>query len=130
MLDRPPGPYRVFADRDVIDHLADLPQVRGILGGAKGDWRVRDVADGNLNAVFLVDGPQGGACGMGRGAPRRHRAEERGRRPAPALSRHRAVVAARRFERIPAATPPIIGLARRRRQPRRHLGGRMLENSW
>ena len=62
MLDRPPSPYRVFADRDVIDHLADLPRVREILGGAKRDWRVRDVADGNLNAVFLVDGPQGGVC--------------------------------------------------------------------
>ena len=62
MLDRPPDPYRVFADRDVVDHLADLPRVRDILGGAKGDWRVRDVADGNLNAVFLVDGPQGGVC--------------------------------------------------------------------
>ena len=62
MLDRPKGPYRVFADRDVIDHLADLPHVRDILGGATGDWRVRDVADGNLNAVFLVDGPIGGVC--------------------------------------------------------------------
>jgi 5-methylthioribose kinase len=62
MLDRPPSPYRVFAARDVVDHLADLPRVRDILGGAKGDWRVRDVADGNLNAVFLVDGPRGGVC--------------------------------------------------------------------
>ncbi len=62
MLDRPPNPYRVFADRDVVDHLADLPEVSEILGGAKRDWRVRDVADGNLNAVFLVDGPRGGVC--------------------------------------------------------------------
>ena len=62
MLDRPPGPYRVFADRDVVDHLAGLPQVRDLIGGAASDWRVRDVADGNLNAVFLVDGPQGGVC--------------------------------------------------------------------
>ena len=61
MLDRP-GRYRVFADRDVVDHLAALPQARDILGGAQGDWRVRDVADGNLNAVFLVDGPRGGVC--------------------------------------------------------------------
>jgi len=62
MLDRTPAPYRVFTDRDVVDHLGDLPRIRGILGGAKGEWRVRDVADGNLNAVFLVDGPQGGVC--------------------------------------------------------------------
>ena len=62
MLDRPPSPYRVFSDRAVVDHLAELPRVSDILGGAKRDWRVRDVADGNLNAVFLVDGPQGGVC--------------------------------------------------------------------
>ncbi len=62
MLDRPNGRYRVFAERDVIDHLAELPRVRDLLGGGKGDWRVRDVADGNLNAVFLVDGPDGGVC--------------------------------------------------------------------
>ncbi len=30
--------------------------------GAKRDWRVREVAEGNLNAAFLVDGPQDGAC--------------------------------------------------------------------
>ena len=62
MLDRPPGRYSVFADRDVVDHLAGLPNVRDILGGEKSDWRVRDVADGNLNAVFVVDGPRGGVC--------------------------------------------------------------------
>jgi 5-methylthioribose kinase len=62
MLDRPPSPYRVFFVRAVVDHLADLPRVREILGGAKRDRRVRDVADGNLNAAFLVNGPQDGAC--------------------------------------------------------------------
>jgi 5-methylthioribose kinase len=62
MLYRPPSPYRIFADRDVVDFLAGLPHVRAILGGASGDWRVRDVADGNLNAVFLVEGPNGGVC--------------------------------------------------------------------
>ncbi len=62
MLDKPPSPYRIFTDRDVVDHLADLPEARERLGGAPRDWRVRDVADGNLNAVFLVDGPDGGVC--------------------------------------------------------------------
>ena len=62
MLDGALGRYRVFTDRDVVDHLADLPNVRAILGGVKGDWQVRDVADGNLNAVFLVEGPRGGVC--------------------------------------------------------------------
>jgi 5-methylthioribose kinase len=62
MLDRPSGRYRVFAAGDVLDHLAALPRAREILGGGRNDWRVRDVADGNLNAVFLVDGPAGGVC--------------------------------------------------------------------
>jgi len=62
MLDRPPSPYSVFADDDVRDHLEGLPEARAVLGGDKRGWRVRDVADGNLNAVFLVDGPEGGVC--------------------------------------------------------------------
>lgn len=62
MLDRPPNPYRIFADRDVVEHLAGLPGLPELLGGRPDDWRVRDVADGNLNAVFLVDGPTGGVC--------------------------------------------------------------------
>ena len=40
MLDRPPGRYSVFADRDVVDHLAGLPNVRDILGGEKSDWQI------------------------------------------------------------------------------------------
>lgn len=62
MLHRSSSLYRIFADRDVVEFLAGLPNVHAILGGASGDWRVRDVADGNLNAVFLVDGPDGGVC--------------------------------------------------------------------
>ena len=62
MLERPPSHYRIFAERDVVDCLASLPRVHEILGGAPRDWSVRDVADGNLNAVFLVEGPCGGVC--------------------------------------------------------------------
>lgn len=32
------------------------------LGGVPSDWRVREVGDGNLNLVFLVDGPAGSVC--------------------------------------------------------------------
>src|SRR5579862_4992320 len=40
--------------------LAALPEVRARLGGAPAQWRVREVGDGNLNLVFIVEGPAGG----------------------------------------------------------------------
>ncbi|MBV8661687.1 MAG: S-methyl-5-thioribose kinase, partial [Hyphomicrobiales bacterium] len=46
----------------VVDWLVGSPELRARLGGAPEAWRVRDVADGNLNSVFLVDGPAGGVC--------------------------------------------------------------------
>lgn len=42
--------------------LATLPVAREQLGGAPQQWRAREVGDGNLNLVFLVDGPDGGVC--------------------------------------------------------------------
>ena len=54
--------YRVLDAAGVADALAGLPEIRARLGGAQRVWRVRDVADGNLNAVYLVDGPAGGVC--------------------------------------------------------------------
>ena len=57
-----PRAYRVLDAASVVDVLAGLPEIRARLGGAQRVWRVRDVADGNLNAVYLVDGPAGGVC--------------------------------------------------------------------
>jgi 5-methylthioribose kinase len=54
--------YRVLDAAGVSDWLAADTGLRQRLGGGSGDWRARDVADGNLNSVFLVDGPQGGVC--------------------------------------------------------------------
>ena len=57
-----PSTYRIL-DRDALrDLLGDLREVRALLGGAPGDWQVREVGDGNLNLVFIVDGPCGSAC--------------------------------------------------------------------
>ena len=42
--------------------LADLPKARERLGGDPTAWRVREVGDGNLNLVFIVEGPAGGVC--------------------------------------------------------------------
>ncbi|WP_422365726.1 S-methyl-5-thioribose kinase [Pelagibius sp.] len=43
-------------------YLAGAPAVAARLGGAQADWRVREVGDGNLNLVFIVDGPAGGVA--------------------------------------------------------------------
>jgi 5-methylthioribose kinase len=40
--------------------LAALPAVQARLGGMPAEWRVREVGDGNLNLVFIVEGPAGG----------------------------------------------------------------------
>jgi 5-methylthioribose kinase len=37
-----------------------LPDLSARLGGEPADWRVREVGDGNLNLVFIVEGPAGG----------------------------------------------------------------------
>jgi 5-methylthioribose kinase len=40
--------------------LEGLPEVAARLGGRKDQWRIREVGDGNLNLVFIVEGPEGG----------------------------------------------------------------------
>jgi 5-methylthioribose kinase len=40
--------------------LAEIPAVRKRLGGEPSDWRIREVGDGNLNLVFIVEGPTAG----------------------------------------------------------------------
>ncbi len=61
MIDTPAGYERLDA-AGVARFLADVPALRGRLGGEPADWRVREVGDGNLNLVFLVDGPAGALC--------------------------------------------------------------------
>jgi 5-methylthioribose kinase len=39
--------------------LAALPAIRDRLGGKASDWRIREVGDGNLNLVFIVEGEAG-----------------------------------------------------------------------
>ena len=37
-----------------------MPAVRERLGGEPSAWRIREVGDGNLNLVFIVEGDSGG----------------------------------------------------------------------
>ncbi len=57
----PPG-YRPLTEATLPAYLDGLPDIRRRLGGKPADWKVREVGDGNLNLVFLVDGPAGSVC--------------------------------------------------------------------
>ena len=52
-------PYRTLDAPSLIALLAGLNDLRTLLGSQPDDWRVSEVGDGNLNLVFIVDGPKG-----------------------------------------------------------------------
>jgi 5-methylthioribose kinase len=52
-------PYRAHAPETLGAALAELPAVAARLGGGAAEWRVREVGDGNINLVFIVEGPRG-----------------------------------------------------------------------
>ena len=58
-LDVPSG-YRALKEADVAAYLAGFPAIAASLGGKPADWKVREVGDGNLNLVFIVEGPESG----------------------------------------------------------------------
>ncbi|MBL7233537.1 S-methyl-5-thioribose kinase [Komagataeibacter oboediens] len=55
-------PYHTLDAQGIRSLIAGLPDVATRLGGAPAQWRVREVSDGNLNNVFLVNGPVGEVC--------------------------------------------------------------------
>jgi len=57
-----PSTYRILDPNSVLSLVEDLEEVRALLGGRPDDWQVREVGDGNLNLVFIVEGPDGSAC--------------------------------------------------------------------
>jgi 5-methylthioribose kinase len=58
----PDSAYQILDVRSVPPLIASLDHVRARVGGSPADWSVREVGDGNLNLVFLVDGPLGSVC--------------------------------------------------------------------
>ncbi|HEX9169261.1 MAG TPA: S-methyl-5-thioribose kinase [Roseiarcus sp.] len=44
----------------LADALGQIPAIRDLLGGAPPSWRIREVGDGNLNLVFIVEGESDG----------------------------------------------------------------------
>ncbi|MGH8150873.1 MAG: S-methyl-5-thioribose kinase, partial [Steroidobacteraceae bacterium] len=57
-----PADYRILGMRDLPAVLDALPEVRDLLGGRPQAWSVREVGDGNLNLVFIAEGPGGSVC--------------------------------------------------------------------
>jgi 5-methylthioribose kinase len=58
----PPSTYRILNTDTAPGFAGSLPEVRALLGGEPESWRVREVGDGNLNLVFIVQGPSGSVC--------------------------------------------------------------------
>jgi 5-methylthioribose kinase len=58
----PSAAYQILDIQSVPPLIAGLDHVRARVGGCPADWNVREVGDGNLNLVFLVDGPLGSVC--------------------------------------------------------------------
>jgi 5-methylthioribose kinase len=57
-----PSSYRILDTGGVAAFIESLPAIRARLGGERQRWRVMEVGDGNLNLVFIVQGPAGSVC--------------------------------------------------------------------
>jgi 5-methylthioribose kinase len=51
--------YRTLTAATIPDYLAAHSALAQRLGAPGNTWRVREVGDGNLNLVFIVEGPEG-----------------------------------------------------------------------
>jgi 5-methylthioribose kinase len=58
----PGATYQILDVQSLPAFIAGLDSVRTRLGGRPEDWRIREVGDGNLNLVFIVDGAVGSVC--------------------------------------------------------------------
>ncbi len=52
-----PRGYHVLASQSASDYLVGCPDIAERLGGTSSQWYGREVGDGNLNLVFIVEGP-------------------------------------------------------------------------
>ncbi len=52
-----PRGYHVLTAQSVLDYLVGRPDITARLGGTPSQWNGREVGDGNLNLVFIVEGP-------------------------------------------------------------------------
>jgi 5-methylthioribose kinase len=57
-----PSTYRILDAKSLLALVGNLKDVRALLGERPQDWQVREVGDGNLNLVFIVEGAHGSVC--------------------------------------------------------------------
>jgi len=57
-----PATYRILDIGTVPAFIGSLPEIRALLGGPPEQWQVQEVGDGNLNLIFIVQGPVGSVC--------------------------------------------------------------------
>lgn len=63
-------PFQELSEATVVDYLRSVPPLAQRLGGAgsSAEWSVKEVGDGNINFVYIIQGPGGGIC-LKQGAP-------------------------------------------------------------
>jgi len=54
-----PNGYYALSPETVMEYLSASKNIAARLGGKLTEWKSREVGDGNLNLVFIVDGPKG-----------------------------------------------------------------------
>ncbi|GAB4524026.1 MAG: S-methyl-5-thioribose kinase [Roseibium sp.] len=54
-----PDRYRPLTTEELPSRLAAVPGIAGRVGEDASRWKVQEVGDGNLNLVFIVEGPKG-----------------------------------------------------------------------
>jgi 5-methylthioribose kinase len=54
-----PTGYHALTPETVIDYLSGFKKIAAKLGGKPAEWQSREVGDGNLNLVFIIEGPKG-----------------------------------------------------------------------
>lgn len=57
-----PSAYRTLDAPSLVALLAGRNDLRALLGSQPDHWQISEVGDGNLNLVFIVDGPEGSVC--------------------------------------------------------------------
>jgi 5-methylthioribose kinase len=62
MLAQLPVAYHEMTENRLSRYLAGLPEIAARLGNQPALWQISDVESGDLDLVFMIEGPSGDAC--------------------------------------------------------------------
>ncbi|KAK3280797.1 hypothetical protein CYMTET_11376, partial [Cymbomonas tetramitiformis] len=54
-----PSAFYALDEERILGYVANKAELSSKLGGSSTDWKAREVGDGNINFVYIVDGPAG-----------------------------------------------------------------------